>query len=401
MGEQSMTAEAQGKAIRRFWQMKRFQFSFFAAFALIAYLTISSFGLHPWPMSAVSSISSNGEIASTGMVRLLQNHPGLTETLPHGQTLTSSMPDGCESSQMNAVIDFLSKKPVPTSEHSVSDFLQEMRQGGGMFQRCVKEKMECNEAAVANPEDSCSVYPRCRSADGFYCLYTAQSISNRVLYCLGKYMPMKTGHSFDFFAATAGIALPLTEGLLANPTLRGVPGAPLYTSAEMLSSEYDHFAWNMEGRNYVMVRNEKCAAHGFDMKAYVHATKNTLEILASDPNGEKVEVTVIDPIINKEFIASCPNLRYYIIQEHGGEANNQMQLMESLVEEKTWTRLHYSRSWYNWGTIFKKHRPDTNIVVYVRGYMPDLQAPVGKLKSSSQKTTWQAIKSAVKGLIRA
>lgn len=152
----------------------------------------------------------------------------------------------------------------------------------------------------------------------------------------------------------------------------------------MNAGHHSHFATNMKGRNYVMVRNDKCAANGFDLKSYVHATKNTLEILAADPDGEEVEAAVIDPVIDKEFIASCTNLRYYIIQEHASLANNQMKLMESLVAEKKWTRLHYSRAWYNWGMIFKMHRPDstTNVVVYAKGYMPELEAPVGSLRSS-------------------
>jgi len=128
----------------------------------------------------------------------------------------------------------------------------------------------------------------------------------------------------------------------------------------------------MQRENYLLMKNSACYSSGFDLGAYVNTTMPMLELIVQDPNGMGTEA-VIEKVVNYDTITrSLPNLRYHIIQEHPW-LSAEMAIMDRLVAEGKWTRVWYSRSWYSWGNIFKNYRPDTNIALYVKAYLPEYQ----------------------------
>ena len=279
--------------------------------------------------------------------------------------------NGCDANTFTTAIKTLASLKAQKAEPSV----EAVREGVKAFKKCMHDFMSCSEAQSSGTDESqfCSSYPRCPGNSGFYCAHAAQCIGNRVLFCAGKHLAMNTGHSFDFFAAPGGYAVPLSAGLEQNPSLTGVPAAPFYTSCEMDVAHYEYFETNMKGRNYLLLKNQECYNSGFDTAGFVKATAPTLEIMMQDANGVDVS-NFINSIVNYTTLTNdFPNVRYHLIQEHP-EDSEAKKLMERLVEEKKWTRVWYSRTWFKWGNIYKEHRPDTNFVVYAKGHMPEEQA---------------------------
>ena len=187
-------------------------------------------------------------------------------------------------------------------------------------------------------------------------------------------MAMNTGHVFDFFAAPGGIAVPLYGGLEQNPSLKGIPGAPFYTSWEMNVEHHPFFEKSMQGKHYLLLKNTECYTDSskFDTAAFLTATAPTLEIMTQDPDGAPVEAFIASFVNYAMITEGLPNLRYHLIQEHPDCDNVLMKNMEQLVKEKKWTRVWYSHSWFKWSDIFAT-RQTTNYAVYAKGHMPEEQ----------------------------
>jgi len=294
-----------------------------------------------------------------------------TSTNPFTDCTTSQCSlDGCDINTFTKAITTLKALVPQKAEPS----LEATREGVKAFKKCMDDFMSCSETSTMSTDETqfCSSYPRCNPVSGFFCAHAAKCIGARALFCVGKHMAMNTGHSFDFFAAPGGFALPLSVGLQQNPSLKGVQGAPFYTSCEMNAEHYEYFDKNMLGKNYLLLKNEKCYDSSFDTTAFVKATAATLEIITQDPNGADVANFISGIMDYSVFTEEFPNMRYHLIQQHP-EKSETYEMMERLVKEKKWTRVWYSRTWFKWSDIFQEHRPDTNFVVYAKGHMPEMQ----------------------------
>jgi len=279
--------------------------------------------------------------------------------------------DGCDNNTFTTAIKTLKGLKPQKAEPS----LEAVREGVKAFKKCMHDFMSCNktQSSGTNGSHFCSSYPRCPGDSGFYCAYAEQCIGARALFCAGKHLAMNTGHSFDFFAAPGGYAVPLSAGLEQNPSLKGAPAAPFYTSCEMNVEHHGYFVTNMKARNYLLLRNDNCFNSGFDTAGFVKATAPTLEIMTQDADGHDV-AEFINSIVNYPALTQdFPNMRYHLIQEHP-EGGGTINLMDRLVEEKKWTRVWHSHAWYEWSYIYKEHRKDTYFAVYAKGHMPELHA---------------------------
>lgn len=276
--------------------------------------------------------------------------------------------DGCDTDTFVTTINNLKSMAPQNKEPSV----EEIKIGVKKFKECMNGFMLCSKAKSLSTDKNefCSSFPRCSSVSGFYCAHAAQCIGNRVLFCAGKHFSMNTGHSFDFFAAPGGYAVPLSAGLEQNPSLMNVTAAPFYTSCEMNADHYNYFETNMMNRNYLLLRNDKCYNSGFDTSKFVKATAPTLEIMTQDANGLDVASFISSIVDYSSITEDFLNLRYQLIQVHP-EGSKTVDLMNRLVEEKAWTRVWYSNAWYEWSEIYKEHRSDTYFAAYAKGYMPE------------------------------
>lgn len=239
------------------------------------------------------------------------------------------------------------------------------------FLDCMGRYEGCSEEDVSDPESQCSTYSLCNppEAEGQYCGFASQLLGARVLYCAAKHLILNTGHVFDFFASFGGFAAHTTSGFTENENLIRSGATYLFASIEadytMIpdKSVYPGLHKNLEGRNYVLLRNAECL-DTFDMKPFVDSLQATLEMILVDLQPSAVDAF---DVAFPQLEDPKSKIQVIVMQRHGSAnyGSNLVDRLEGLIAEGKWARIYSKNPYYEWSWVFSQ-REDTLMEVYVR-----------------------------------
>jgi len=261
--------------------------------------------------------------------------------------------DGCDPAKLQAALAFISKSRPATPVPAVATSSVEA------FQKCMATQTHCTKSDVSKATpgaetDSCTAYAECKNTRGADCAEAYSSIMNRVMSCGGSHL-VKTGRVLDFSAGTGGRAIPL---------LAGIKGSRSYTAAEADENYYGPFAHNMEGQDFALLKTSKCG-ESFHFPHLVEAVDPELLIVDLDDLPEAA-ATKADPsqLWSPPANAPPPGVRQVVLRVHAGESSKLGELMDALVEQGSWTRIHSSEAYFSWAG---RPNGESGVLVYVKG----------------------------------